>query len=163
MPLLYISSKINVEKFSESINAIREELLNLPNFKNSRTTINFDEKILTVTILTEDEERLNFIMDALKSVKINDFPSYGVFNFKEDYSLWGKRIKKEIRAREGINKEHYKKIKTILREYPLRINIQLLDDFIRVKSKSFEHIHYTTVILHARKEDIGIPLRTRYL
>jgi len=163
MPLLYITSKINIDALSKSIDALCQEIINQPDFKNSRTTIKYNKKTLTITILTENEARLNSIIDAFKKLKIRDSFCCGLLNFKEDYSIWGKRIKKEIRIHEGINTQQYKKIKSILREYKLWVNISEMNGFIRIQSKRLDYVQLVTVVLQARRADIEIPLQVRYL
>jgi hypothetical protein len=66
-------------------------------------------------------------------------------------------IKKEIKIRQGIEKEASKKILKDIKDSKLKVTTQMMDDIIRVSAKSINDLQ--AVIALCRKGDYEIPLQ----
>jgi uncharacterized protein YajQ (UPF0234 family) len=75
---------------------------------------------------------------------------------KEYYSS-GMVIKKEIRIRQGIEKEASKKILKDIKDSKIKVTAQVMDDIIRVSSKNISDLQ--AVIALCRKGDYEVPLQ----
>ena len=67
MPSFDIASKTDLQTLDNSINVARKEILGRFDFKGSNSIIELDKKNVSLTITTEDEMRLDSIIDALIS------------------------------------------------------------------------------------------------
>jgi hypothetical protein len=75
---------------------------------------------------------------------------------KEHYSS-GMLIKKEIKIREGIDKENSKKLIKIIKDSKLKVTAQIMDDIIRVSGKKIDDLQGVIAVL--RRAELEIPLQ----
>ena len=157
MPSFDISSKIDAQLLDNSINVARKDILNRWDFKDSKSTIELNKKDLLINISTENDMRLDAIIDAIHSRMIKQgLDPRGLDESKEFYPS-GPLIKKDIKVRQGIEKEASKKIIKDIKDSKLKVTAQIMDDIIRVSSKSINDLQ--GVIALCRKGDYEVPLQ----
>ena len=157
MPSFDITSKTDPQTLDNSINVARKEILGRFDFKNSNSTIELDKKTVSISITTEDEMRLNSIIDAIRSRMIKQKLDPRSLDVSKEHYSSGMFIKKEIKVREGIDKEYSKKIIKIIKDSKLKVTAQVMDDIIRVSGKKIDDLQMTIAAL--RSSDIDIPLQ----
>jgi uncharacterized protein YajQ (UPF0234 family) len=69
----------------------------------------------------------------------------------------GMVIKKDIKVRQGIDKEVSKKILKDIKDSKIKVSAQLMDDIIRVSSKSINDLQGVMAI--CRQGDYEVPLQ----
>lgn len=157
MPSFDIASKLDAQLMDNAINVARKDILNRWDFKDSKSTIEFNKKDLVVNIATENDMRLEAIVDAIHSRMIKQgLDPRGLDESKEHYPS-GPLIKKDIKVRQGIEKEASKKILKDIKDSKLKVTAQVMDDIIRVSSKSINDLQ--AVIAVCRKGNYDIPLQ----
>ena len=67
MPSFDITSKTDAQTLDNAINVARKDILGRFDFKNSKSTIDLDKKNVSISITTEDEMRLDSIIDTIRS------------------------------------------------------------------------------------------------
>ena len=157
MPSFDIASKTDTQTLDNSINVARKEILGRFDFKGSSSSIDLDKKNVSLTITTEDEMRLNSIIDAIRSRMIKQKLDPRCMDVSKEHYSSGMFIKKEIKIREGIDKENSKKIIKLIKDSKLKVTAQLMDDIIRVSGKKIDDLQ--GVIAELRNSDIDIPLQ----
>lgn len=157
MPSFDIASKIDGQLLDNAINVARKDILNRWDFKDSKSTIELNKKDLIINISTENDMRLDAIIDAihLRMIKQGLDPR-GLDESKEHYPS-GPLIKKDIKVRQGIDKEVSKKILKDIKDSKLKVTSQIMDDIIRVSSKRINDLQ--AVIALCRKGDYEVPLQ----
>ncbi|MFO0357839.1 MAG: YajQ family cyclic di-GMP-binding protein [Sphingobacteriaceae bacterium] len=157
MPSFDIASKIDGQLLDNAINVARKDILNRWDFKDSKSTIELNKKDLIINISTENDMRLDAIIDAIHSRMIKQgLDPRGLDESKEHYPS-GPLIKKDIKVRQGIDKEVSKKILKDIKDSKLKVTSQIMDDIIRVSSKSINDLQ--AVIALCRKGDYEVPLQ----
>ncbi len=157
MPSFDIASKTDAQLLDNAINVAKKEILNRWDFKDSKTTIDLNKKDLIIHIVTENDMRLRAIVDVIHSRMIKQgLDPRGLDESKEHYPS-GPFIKKEIKVRQGIDKEVSKKILKDIKDSKLKVTAQIMDDIIRVSSKSINELQ--AVIALCRKGNYEIPLQ----
>lgn len=157
MPSFDISSKLDVQLMDNAINVAKKDILNRWDFRDSKSTIELNKKDLLVNIVTENDMRLDAILDAIHSRMIKQgLDPRGLDESKEHYAS-GPMIKKDIKVRQGLEKEACKKIMKDIKDSKLKVAAQIMDDIIRVTSKSINDLQ--AVIALCRKGDYEVPLQ----
>lgn len=157
MPSFDIASKTDLQTLDNSINVARKEILGRFDFKGSNSVIDLDKKNVSLTITTEDEMRLESIVDALRSRMIKQKLDPRCMDVSKEHYSSGMLIKKEIKIREGIDKENSKKIIKIIKESKLKVTAQVMDDIIRVSGKKIDDLQGVITVL--RSSELEIPLQ----
>lgn len=158
MPSFDITSKTDAQTLDNSINVARKEILGRFDFKNSNSIIDLDKKNVSITITTEDEMRLDSIIDAIRSRMIKQKLDPRSLDLSKEHYSSGMLIKKDIKVREGIDKEYSKKIMKVIKDSKLKVTAQIMDDIIRVSGKKIDDLQMTIAALRSASE-IDIPLQ----
>lgn len=157
MPSFDISSKLDAQLLDNAVNVAKKEILNRWDFKDSKSSIELNKKDLIINISTENDMRLDAILDAIHSRMIKQgLDPRGLDEKKEHYPS-GPMIKKDITAKQGIDAETSKKLMKDIKDSKLKVAVQKMDDIIRVSSKSINDLQ--AVMALCRKGTYDIPLQ----
>lgn len=157
MPSFDIASKMDAQLLDNAINVARRDIINRWDFRDSKTTIDLDKKALTIQVTTENDMRLGAIIDAIHSRMIRQgLDPRGLDESKEHYAS-GPMIKKDIRVRQGIEKEASRKILKDIKDSKLKVTAQIMDDIIRVSGKKIDDLQEVMAI--CRKGTYEVPLQ----
>ncbi len=157
MPSFDIASKLDAQLLDNAINVAKKDILNRWDFRDSKSTIELNKKDLLINISTENDMRLDAILDAIHSRMIKQgLDPRGLDESKEHYPS-GPLIKKDIKVRQGLEKEACKKIMKDIKDSKLKVTAQIMDDIIRVSGKKIDDLQ--AVIALCRKGDYEVPLQ----
>jgi cyclic-di-GMP-binding protein len=157
MPSFDIVSKVDSQNVDNAVNSAKKEIITRYDFRESKSSIELDKKNLSINILTENEMRIEAIEDVLRS-KMN---KQGIdplsLDFGKEQYASGNMIRKDIKIKEGIDKETSKKIVKAIKDSGLKVQPQIMDDQVRVTAKKIDDLQ--AVISLCRRGDFGIPLQ----
>ncbi len=157
MPSFDITSKPDLQLLDNAVNISRKELLNRFDFKGSKTEIDLDKKTNALKITTEDEMRLNSVLDILKLRMIRQKLDPRCLDETKVHYNSGLFVKKEVLLKTGIGKDVSKKIIADIKTSSLKVSSQIMDDFIRVSSKKIDDLQ--KIIALMRTKDYEQPLQ----
>ena len=157
MPTFDIVSKVDAQTLDNAINNAKKEILNRYDFNGSNSTVELDKKTNVITIVTEDDMRLKAITDSIISRMMKQNLDPKSLDFGKDIAASGNMIRKEIKIKEGIDKEAAKKIVAKIKDSKLKVQASMMDDQVRVQSKNIDDLQ--KVISLCRGEDFGQPLQ----
>lgn len=157
MPSFDIVSKIDAQTLDNAINNAKKEILNRYDFNGSKSTVELDKKTNTITIVTEDDMRLKAIEGAIIGRMVKQSLDPKALDFGEEQHASGNMIRKEIKIKEGIDKEAAKKVVKKIKDSGLKVQPAIMDDQIRVTAKKIDDLQ--AVISLCRGEDFGQPLQ----
>lgn len=157
MPTFDIVSKVDLQKLDNAINVAKKELATRYDFHDSKTELEFNKKDLQLHVVTENDMRMKSIHDIIigRSVKQGVDPS--CFDFGKEHYAAGNMIKKDIKIKEGIDKETAKKMVKIIKESGLKVQASIMDDQVRVQGKKIDDLQKVMTIVKAA--NIPVPLQ----
>lgn len=157
MPSFDIASKLDAQLLDNAVNVAKKDILNRWDFRDSKSTIELNKKDLLINVATENDMRLEAILDAIHSRMIKQgLDPRGLDESKEHFAS-GPMIKKDIKVRQGLEKEASKKIMKDIKDSKLKVTAQIMDDIIRVSAKKIDELQ--EVISLCRKGDYEVPLQ----
>jgi cyclic-di-GMP-binding protein len=157
MPSFDISSKVDAQLLDNAVNVAKKEILNRWDFRDSKSTIELNKKDLVINISTENDMRLDAILDAIHSRMIKQGLDPRSLDESKAHYPSGPMIKKDVTARQGIDAESSKKIMKDIKDSKIKVTVQKMDDIIRVSSKKIDELQ--AVIALCRKGTYDIPLQ----
>lgn len=157
MPTFDIVSKVDAQTLDNAVNNAKKEILNRYDFNGSASSIELDKKTSIITIVTEDDMRLKAIIDAIISRMMKQNLDPKSLDMGKEENASGNMIRKEVKVKEGIDKETAKKIVAKIKDSKLKVQASMMDDQVRVQSKSIDDLQ--KVISLCRTEDFGQPLQ----
>lgn len=152
-----IVSKVEIQLLDNAINVARKDIVNRYDFRNSKSTIELEKKSLIVTVVTEDDMKLNAIEDVIRSRMIKQTLDPKSLDFGKEQYASGNMIRKDIKIKQGIDKDTSRKIVKTIKDSGLKVQASVMDDQIRVTGKKIDDLQQ--VIALCRKTDFGIPLQ----
>jgi uncharacterized protein YajQ (UPF0234 family) len=157
MPSFDIVSKIEHQNMDNAINVARKEIQNRYDFHGSKTEIELDKKTLNIHIVTENDMRMKAIQDVLIARMMKQHLDPRCLDFGKELYASGNMVKKDIKVKEGIDKETAKKIVKDIKASGLKVQASIMDDIIRVTSKKIDDLQL--VIQLCRQGSYGLPLQ----
>jgi uncharacterized protein YajQ (UPF0234 family) len=157
MPSFDIVSKIDGQTLDNAINTAKKEILNRYDFNGSKSTIELDKKTNEITIVTENDMRLKAIIDSIISRMSKQQLDPQALDFGKDQYASGNMIRKEVKIKEGIDKEVAKKVVKKIKDSKLKVEAAIMNDQVRVTAKKIDDLQ--AVISLCRSEDFGQPMQ----
>lgn len=157
MPTFDIVSKIDSQTLDNAINNAKKEILNRYDFNGSKSTIELDKKTNEITIITEDDMRLKAIQDSIITRMMKQQLDPSCLDMGKEVYASGNMIRRDIKIKEGIDKEVSKKIIKKIKDSGLKLQASIMDDQLRVQGKKIDDLQ--AVISLCRNEDFGQPLQ----
>ena len=157
MPSFDIVSEIDQQLLDNSINIAKKEILTRFDFRDSKSEINLDKKALTITIVTEDEMRVNSIIDVIRAKMIKQRVDTSCLDLGKDQYASGSMIRKEIKIKQGIDKDTARKLIKDIKDSNMKVQAQIMEDKIRVTEKKIDKLQAVIALL--RRGSYGLPLQ----
>ena len=157
MPSFDIASKLDAQLLDNAINVAKKDILNRWDFRDTKSTIELNKKDLIINITTENDMRLEAILDAIHSRMIKQGLDPRGLDESKDYYPSGPMIKKDLKVRQGLDKEFTKKLIKDIKDSKIKVSSQVMDDIIRVSSKNINDLQ--AVIALCRKGEYEVPLQ----
>lgn len=155
MPSFDIVSELNIQEADNAINQARKEIETRYDFKGSKFEILWDKK--EITLLAEDDYKI----DAMKSILQTKFHRRGLdiksFEFEKVEPAGGRMLRQKVTIKQGIDKELAKDILQAIKESKLKVQSQIIDEKVRVTSKSIDELQSTMQLV--RSGSFKLPLQ----
>jgi cyclic-di-GMP-binding protein len=150
-----IVSRIDQQELDNALNQTRREIENRFDFKNSKTSIENDDK--KVTIVTDDELKLKNVVDVLQGKAVKRGIDIKSFDFGKVEPAANSTVRQVITLRNGIPKDKSKPLMERIKALKLKVNAQYQDEQIRVTGKSRDDLQ--SVIADLKAMDYELPLQ----
>lgn len=157
MPSFDIISKTDLQRLDNAINTASKELVNRFDFSGSKTTIELDKKTMMVHIVTENDMRLKAIEGIIIGRMVKQNLDSSCLDFGKELYASGNMVKKDIKIKQGIDKETAKKIVKVIKDSGLKVQASIMDEQVRVTGKKIDDLQ--DVISLVKKQDFGLPLQ----
>lgn len=152
-----IVSKVDHQSLDNAINVARKEITTRYDFRDSKTEIDLDKKGMSITITTENDMRMEAIQDVIRSRMMKQKIDPAVLDFGKEQYASGNMVRKDIKIKEGIDKETGKKIVKDIKDTRLKVQPQIMDDQVRVTAKSIDDLQQVIALM--RSKDYGTALQ----
>lgn len=157
MPSFDIVNKVDVQLLDNAINVARKEIINRFDFNGSKTEITLDKKAMNVNVLTENDMRMDSVIDVIRNRMIKQKLDPQCLDFGKDQVASGFMVRKDIKVREGIDKDVARKIIKDIKDSKLKVQAQMMDDQVRVTAKKIDDLQ--AVITLMRRGNYELPLQ----
>ncbi len=157
MPTFDITSKVDLQTLDNTINTVKKEVENRFDFKNSHVSIALNKKEYKIDIEVESEMKMDQVTDVIISRSIKQGIAPESFDFSKEPYQSGKIVKKEVQVRNGIKQEDAKKIVKAIKDSGLKVQVQIMDDIVRVTGKKIDDLQ--EVIAMCKAANFGLALQ----
>ncbi|MBK9038550.1 MAG: YajQ family cyclic di-GMP-binding protein [Bdellovibrionales bacterium] len=156
MPSFDVISEINLQEVENAFNQAQKEIKSRYDFKDSKATMAWDKK--EISLEAEDDYKLGAMKDVLQSKAHRRGVDLRALKFSDPEKIGGMMLKQKVTFVQGIEKETAKKITKILKDSKLKVQAQIVDEKVRVTSKSIDTLQECMQFLKKDKS-LDIPLQ----
>jgi hypothetical protein len=157
MPSFDIISKVDSQTMDNAVNVAKKELLTRYDFRDSKTEIDYNKKDNTLLITTENDLRIKAVEDILMSRMAKQGLETKCLDFSKEAYPSGANMKRELKIKNGIDKEAAKKIVKDIKDSKIKVSPSQMDDIVRVTAKKIDDLQAVIALL--RSKDYGQPLQ----
>ncbi len=150
-----VVSRVDHQELDNALNQTRKEIENRFDFKNSKTSIEFDGK--KITLVSDDELKMSNVVDVLRSKAVRRGVDVKAFEFGAIEPAAGGTVRQIVTLRSGIPKDQSKALMEQIKALRLKVTAQYQDEQIRVTGKNKDDLQ--KVIAALRSMDFERPLQ----
>ncbi len=157
MPSFDIASKVDLQTLDNAVNAVKKDISNRFDFRDSPFEIELNKKDFVITLTVESDMKMKQVIDVLISRAMKHGIDAAAFNFEKDAYPTGKVVKKEVPVTNGLKQEEAKKIVKLIKDSGLKVQAQIMDDVVRVTGKKIDDLQ--EVIAKCKSSGLNLPLQ----
>ena len=152
-----VVSQVDFQEVKNAVEQTTKEVRQRFDFKGSKTELTLNEKEKQLTVVSDDEYKLNAVLDILKAKCVKRGVSVKALNCGRLGEALGGTVRQVIAIQSGIPDDKAKIISKELRDAKLKVQAQIQGEQIRVLSKSKDDLQ--TAIAFLKQKDFGIDLQ----
>ena len=151
-----ITSEVDAQEIRNAVDQASREVANRFDFKNTNSTIEQNE--LVITLHTSSEDRLNALRTVLEEKLVKRGVSLRGLEYGDVQEATQNTVRQVATIKVGISSEKAKEINKIIKaEAPKGTQSQTQGDTVRVTSKKRDALQETIQVL--KEQDLGISLQ----
>ena len=156
MPSFDVVSEIDRQELRNAIDQAQRELANRFDFKNTNSSI--EQKELVLTLATVSEDRLRALRTLLEEKLVKRQISLKGLEWGKIEQASGDTVRQVVTVKVGINSDKAREINKMIKEKgPKGVSSQTQGEQVRVTSKKRDDLQ--SVMSMLKGADLGIPLQ----
>lgn len=155
MPSFDIVSEVDMQEADNAVNQAIKEIQQRYDFRGSKSEIQWDKK--EVTLLGDDDYKMGAMKDVLQSKFHRRNIDIKSLEFSKVEPAGGSMLRQKIKIVQGIDKEIAKDITKSIKDSKLKVQAQIVDDKVRVTSKSIDELQETMTFI--KNKGFSVPLQ----
>ena len=156
MPSFDVVSEVDRQELKNAVDQAQRELANRFDFKNTDSSI--EQKDLVLTLRTSSEDRLRALKLLLEEKLVKRQVSLKGLDWGKIEPATGESVRQVVTVNVGINSDKAREINKLIKEKgPKGVSSQAQGDQIRVTGKKRDDLQETMAAL--KSSDFGLPLQ----
>lgn len=143
MPSFDIVSEITLHEVRNAVDNANRVLSTRYDFRGVEASIELNEKNETITLSTESDFQLEQLLEMLVGACVKRDIQRNSLDIPEEPNRNGKLYSKDIKLKQGIEKDVAKKIIKLIKDNKLKVQTQIQGEQVRVTGKSRDDLQAT--------------------
>lgn len=152
-----IVSKVEMPEIQNAIQQAMKEILQRFDLKDSKSSIELNEKDHKLTLASADEFKLRAITEVLEGKLVKRKVPLKAFNYGPIIPAAGSSVRQEITLQQGIPIEKAREIVKVIKDTKKKAQASIHGDLVRVSSKDRDTLQEIMGVLRGR--DFGIDMQ----
>jgi hypothetical protein len=154
-PSFDVVSRVDGQELDNALNQTRKEIENRFDFKNSKTSVDYDGK--KITLISDDELKMKNVVDVFGGKAVRRGIDLKAFEFGPVEPAAGGTVRQIVTPRSGITKDQSRPLLAHIKALKLKVAAQYQDEQIRVSGKSKDDLQ--KVMTSLRALEFELPLQ----
>ena len=158
VPSFDITSNVDLQEVDNAVNQARKEVAQRYDFKGSRASVDLNRTENTITIVADDEFKLNALWEIIQTRMVRRGVPTRNLTPGEVERAANDTVKRVISLQQGIPTEAAKAIVQFLKDRKMKkVQAAIMADQVRVSSGSKDELQEAIRVL--REHDFGVALQ----
>lgn len=151
-----IVSEADLQEVDNAVNQAKKEMAQRFDFKGSKSSIEYNRAEKKITLVGDDDFKLNSVRDMLANKLAKRAVSIKFLTFKDPERVFGGCLQQAVDLASGIPQDKAKELVKIIKGLGLKVQAQIEGEKVRVSSPKKDDLQI--VISHLRKTDFPIAI-----
>jgi uncharacterized protein YajQ (UPF0234 family) len=152
-----VVSKVELPEVSNAVQQTIKEVQQRYDLKDSKSTIELNEKEYKLTLHSQDEFKLRAILDILQQKLVKRQVSLKALSYGTVAPAAGSSVRQEITLQQGIPIEKAREIVRVIKDSKKKVQASIQGDLVRVSGKDRDALQEVIQLL--RGADFGIDMQ----
>ena len=152
-----VVSKVDLQEVQNAVQQASKEIVTRFDFRGSKSKIEWNEKELQLTLVSDDEHKLKSVVDILETKLVKRGIAVKSLDFQKVEPAAGATVRQHVKVQQGIPIEKAREIVKKIKDSKVKVQASIQADQVRVAGKSRDDLQ--SVIALLRGEDFGLPLQ----
>jgi uncharacterized protein YajQ (UPF0234 family) len=152
-----IVSQVEMPEVLNAIQQAMKEVLQRFDLKDSKSSIELNEKDRKILLASKDEFKLKAVTEVLESKLVKRKVPLKALTFGPIEPAAGSTVRQEIALQSGIPTEKAREIVKSIKDTKKKVQAAIQGDLVRVSGKDRDTLQQ--VIQHLRAQDFGIDMQ----
>lgn len=157
MPSFDAVSEVDVQELDNATNNLKKELQSRFDFKGSQTEVDLNKKDKIIKMTTTDDMKMTILREMLISAATKRGIDTRCLEFGTIEKAGGALLRREVKVKEGIDKDTAKVINNAIKESKLKVQSSIMDEKLRIQGKKIDDLQETIALLKTLK--LPLPLQ----
>lgn len=151
-----IVSKVDLQEVDNAVNQALKEIKTRFDFKGSKSNISFNKEEKKISLLADDEMKLQSLHDMLEGKLAKRGVSVKSVKYAEQEKALDGLVRQQAEIIQGIPQEKAKEITKQIKELKLKIQPSIQGDEIRVSGKNRDDLQYVIQVVKSNNPDLSL-------
>jgi len=152
-----VVSQVDLQEVDNALNQARKEISQRYDFKDSKSSLDFNQKEKQIVVISDDDFKLKSVIDILQSKLIKRSVPIKALKYGNPEPAANSTVRQTISLRVGIDKDDAKAIVKMIKDTKLKVQAQIMDDQVRVSGKNKDDLQQ--VIKMLRETDLPFAMQ----
>lgn len=152
-----VVSRVDLQEVANAVQQASKEIATRFDFRGSASMIEWNEKELALTLISDDDHKLKSVVDILETKLVKRGVAVKALDYGKVESAAGGTVRQIVAVRQGIPSEKAKEIVKAIKDRKLKVQASIQSDQVRVAGRSKDDLQAVMALLRAG--DFGLPLQ----
>ena len=151
-----IVSKVDMQEVSNAVQQAEKEISQRFDFKGSKSEIELNKDKAEITLVSDDEYKLNSLIEILKNKFVKRNVSLKSLSFGTIEKAAGDTVRQLLTLQQGVSTERAKDIVKLIKETKMKVQAEIQKDQVRIRAKKIDDLQAIITLLKGKEFDFHI-------
>jgi uncharacterized protein YajQ (UPF0234 family) len=151
-----IVSRVDMQEVTNAVQQSVKEIQQRFDFKGSKSSIELNKEAAEMTLVSDDEYKLQSLTEILKAKLVKRSVSLKSLGFGTVEKAAGDTVRQVVTLQQGISIEGAKNIVKLIKETKLKVQAEIQKDQVRVRAKKIDDLQTVMQMLRGKDFDFHV-------
>jgi|APFre7841882724_1041349.scaffolds.fasta_scaffold00832_4 hypothetical protein len=151
-----IVSRVDMQEVTNAVQQSVKEIQQRFDFKGSKSSIELNKEAAEMTLVSDDEYKLQSLTEILKAKLVKRSVSLKSLGFGTVEKAAGDTVRQVVTLQQGISMEGAKNIVKLIKETKLKVQAEIQKDQVRVRAKKIDDLQTVMQMLRGKDFDFHV-------